>query len=90
MVRGHCVLPDGGHQAGTAAATDGEWAAGATGFTKRADRRFWLCDRTSGTRRRARPEVPILASRGVSDRCPPCGVASEAISGGGDPGVGIA
>jgi|SRR6266487_3508030 len=32
MVDGHCNLPDSGHQAGTAAVTDGERAAGATSF----------------------------------------------------------
>jgi hypothetical protein len=40
MVGGHCNLPDSGHQAETAAVTDGEWSPGATGFAKRADRIF--------------------------------------------------
>jgi hypothetical protein len=40
MVGGHCYVPDGGHQAGTAAVTDGEWSPGDTGFAKRAERRL--------------------------------------------------
>jgi hypothetical protein len=32
MVGGHCNLPDSGHQAGTAAVTDGEWSPGVTGL----------------------------------------------------------
>jgi len=35
--------------------------------------RFWRGDPTSGAWQQARPEFPVLVSRGVSDRCPPCG-----------------
>jgi hypothetical protein len=31
-VGGHCNLPDGCYQVGTAAITDGEWSPGATGL----------------------------------------------------------
>lgn len=37
------------------------------------DRRFRRGDPTSGARPQARPELPVLASGSVSDRCPPCG-----------------